>query len=203
MSLAVRWARRSVSTFYAHPESSWLRQRGSRKIEMFQGRMGQCPANLDRVSMVISADCFSDKKIITYAIDIQAQRQAEPQAPPAAHGRMQQAGLALFLVTATPAVGRPLAHAQQFRSLLLTRLRHLPAVEHIRKLQDTGTLSDFRQAHPPNLPIGRPLPARSCATDIAARNTLPNCPTLRYVGRYNDAPSELRHLMTRRRNYGI
>ena len=39
-----------------------------------------------------------------------------------------------------------------------------PAAENVHELQLTNTLSGFRQAHPPSLLAGKPLPDRSCAT---------------------------------------
>ncbi len=55
-----------------------------------------------------------------------ARRLAEPA--------VNEAGLALLLVTARPAAERPLAHPKQLGRLFLVQLRQFPAVEKIKNI---------------------------------------------------------------------
>ena len=69
-----------------------------------------------------------------------ARRLAEPA--------VNEAGLALLLVTARPAAERPLAHPKQLGRLFLVQLRRFPAVEKIQKHRHAHPLQGLRPAHP-------------------------------------------------------
>src|SRR5580693_4015182 len=61
---------------------------------------------------------------------------------------VDEARLALLLVTARPAPERPLAHPEQLGRLLLVQLRRFPPVEKIQKHRHAHTLKGFPPAHP-------------------------------------------------------
>ena len=86
----------------------------------------------------------------------------DPPAPdgptPCRSARSSNPGLAFLFVATAPTAEGPFANPQQFRRLHLVQLRCIPAAKNVRELQHTNTLSGFRQAHPPNLPVGKPVP---------------------------------------------
>jgi hypothetical protein len=97
-------------------------------------------------------------------LDLLAPVHRHPPARRLADPAIQQARLAFFFVAPAPTAETPLTDAQQLRRLNLGQRRRLPAAKNVHELQHTNTLSGFRQAHPPNLLAGKPLPDRSCAT---------------------------------------
>ena len=69
-----------------------------------------------------------------------ARRLAEPA--------VDEARLALLLISPRPAPERPLAHPEQLGRLRLVELRRFPAAEKIQKHRHAHTLKSLRPAHP-------------------------------------------------------
>src|SRR5580693_6823123 len=72
----------------------------------------------------------------------------DPFARRLAKSPVDEARLALLLVSPRPAPERPLAHPEQFGRLLLAQLRRFPAAEKIQKHRHAHPLKGFRPAHP-------------------------------------------------------
>ena len=97
-------------------------------------------------------------------LDLLAPVHRHPLARRLANPAVQQSALAFFFVAPAPAAEGSFADTQQLGRLHLVQFRRIPAAKYVHELQHTNTLSGFRQAHPPNLLAGKPLPDRSCAT---------------------------------------
>jgi hypothetical protein len=81
----------------------------------------------------------------------------------AAQAAVQQAGLAVLLVTPTPPAKRPLADAEQLARFDLVEFASLTAVQYTPETKHSHTLKGFRPAHPGS-PKRPDSPDRSCAT---------------------------------------
>src|SRR5580693_856262 len=164
---------------------AWRFGRKPRPLQM-QLRPGVAPAEAVVLDQML-VEMLDREALVALAIEplhLLGPIGRDPFARRLAKPPVDEARLALLLVSPRPAPERPLAHPEQFGRLLLAQLRRFPAAEKIQKHRHAHPLKGFRPAHPtPPKRAGstgqivrylnrtyRVLPTRVCSFVVASRN---------------------------------